>query len=233
MKKLITGIIVSIVLGVVGTGLEVKMANNKTKDVDLNKTTEVKVEKSVDSDNDDKNVIIKKENTEKDEENTQKNEENSKSNNSANNSTNNQITKSKANNNKNQNQKENNIKADAVKPQEKEQETQTQEVPKTTTPQQNNTNANNNVSTSFYDSITHGQKEFATESACSARGTQIQNNELNYVLDWNEKNPHNQISPDINYFRCYPVVDSNGEGWYLHFFCGSGEGNDAKLKSMF
>ena len=93
----------------------------------------------------------------------------------------------------------------------------------------------NNVSTTFYDSITGGKKEFSSESEAVARGTQIQNNELDYVLDWNEAHPDNQIQPDINYFRVYPsVIDENGKYWYyLHFFCRTGEGNDSKLKSMY
>lgn len=96
-----------------------------------------------------------------------------------------------------------------------------------------NSTEKNKVTTSFYDSITHGIKEFSSESECFARGTQIQNAELDYVLNYNEQHPDNQIQPDINYFRCYPVIDEQGEGWYLHFFCNSGEGNDSKLKSMY
>ena len=91
----------------------------------------------------------------------------------------------------------------------------------------------NNVSTSFYDSITGGRKEFSSESACFARGTQIQNAELDYVLDYNEQHPEAPIQPEINYFRCYPVIDERGEGWYLHFFCRSGEGLDSTLKSKY
>lgn len=108
-----------------------------------------------------------------------------------------------------------------------------------TTPSSNTQNNSpiqkNNVSTTFYDSITGGKKEFSSESEAFARGTQIQNNELDYVLDWNETHPDNQIQPDINYFRVYPsVIDENGKYWYyLHFFCRTGEGNDTKLKSMF
>ena len=105
--------------------------------------------------------------------------------------------------------------------------------------QNNNSGQKNNVSTAFYDSITGGKKDRKkngtpmTESECFALGTQIQNKELDYVLDYNEQHPEAPIQPDINYFRVYPVIDDEGTGYYLHFFCVSGEGNDAKLKSMY
>lgn len=111
----------------------------------------------------------------------------------------------------------------------------TQNTTPSSNTQNNSPTQKNNVSTTFYDSITSGKKEFSSESEAVARGTQIQNNELDYVLDWNETHPDNQIQPDINYFRVYPsVIDENGKYWYyLHFFCRTGEGNDTKLKSMF
>lgn len=110
------------------------------------------------------------------------------------------------------------------------------------TPSSNSSNTEkpkNNVTTSLYDSITGGKKDRKkngtpmTESECFARGTEIQNKELDYVLDYNEQHPEAPIQPDINYFRVYPVIDDEGTGYYLHFFCVSGEGNDAKLKNMY
>lgn len=100
---------------------------------------------------------------------------------------------------------------------------------------ENNNNQQNNVSTTFYDSITHGKREFSSESEAFARGTEIQSKELDYVLDYNEQHPEAQIQPDINYFRVYPsAIDENGNYWYyLHFFCQSGENSDNKLKSKF
>ncbi len=110
------------------------------------------------------------------------------------------------------------------------------------TPSSNSSNTEkpkNNVTTSLYDSITGGKKDRKkngtpmTESECFARGTEIQNKELDYVLDYNEQHPEAPIQPDINYFRVYPVIDDEGTGYYLHFFCVSGEENDAKLKNMY
>lgn len=105
----------------------------------------------------------------------------------------------------------------------------------------NKTNSSSNQgqqskeSTIFYDSITHGKKEFSSESEALKRGTEIQNKELDYVLDWNEEHTDNQIQPEINYFRVYPsAIDENGKYWYyLHFFCRSGEGLDQELKSKY
>lgn len=120
----------------------------------------------------------------------------------------------------------------ASTPQQSTQSTQQNTQPSSNA-QSNTSGQTNKVSTSFYDSITGGKKEFSSESACFARGTQIQNAELDYVLDYNEQHPEAPIQPEINYFRCYPVIDEAGEGWYLHFFCRSGEGLDATLKSKY
>lgn len=92
---------------------------------------------------------------------------------------------------------------------------------------------NGGATTKLYDSITGGKKEFATDSAANARGAEIKSKELDYVLDYNEQHPEAPIKPDIKYYRVYPVIDDEGTGYYLHFFCESGEGNDAKLKSMY
>ena len=107
-------------------------------------------------------------------------------------------------------------------------ETKEQETPKDTT-------QNDIVSTTFYDSITHGRKEFKSEAEAIARGDKIVDNELNYVLDYNETHPDNPIQPSINYYRIYPsAIDENGQYWYyLHFFTTNGEGQDDILKSKF
>lgn len=131
------------------------------------------------------------------------------------------------------------------KPDSKTTTTKIEQQPETPKKNDNNSGNSNNSSkgqteitkesTTFYDSITHGEKEFSSESVAVARGNEIVNKELDYVLDWNEEHLDNQIKPDINYFRVYPsVIDENGKTWYyLHFFCLSGEGNDTKLKNMY
>ena len=126
----------------------------------------------------------------------------------------------------------------ASTPQQSTQSTQQNTQPSSNA-QSNTSGQRTTVSTSFYDSITGGKKDrnkdgsIMTQDQCFARGTQIQNAELDYVLDYNEQHPEAPIQPEINYFRCYPVIDEAGEGWYLHFFCRSGEGLDATLKSKY
>lgn len=101
--------------------------------------------------------------------------------------------------------------------------------------EESNSTQNNTISTTFYDSITHGKREYKTEAEAISRGNQIVDNELNYVLDYNETHFENQMQPSINYYRIYPsAIDENGQYWYyLHFFTTSGEGQDDILKSKF
>jgi len=134
-----------------------------------------------------------------------------------------------------------------VKQENKQNNSVSKEIPKETPkeapkPKENNTTPsqkpssqpqNGGATTKLYDSITGGKKEFATDSEANARGAEIKSKELDYVLDYNEQHPEAPIKPDIRYYRVYPVIDDEGTGYYLHFFCESGEGNDAKLKSMY
>lgn len=133
-----------------------------------------------------------------------------------------------------QEKKQNNSVSNEV-PKETPKETPAPKENNNTTPSQTPSNQpqNGGATTKFYDSITGGKKEFATDSAANARGAEIKSKELDYVLDYNEQHPEAPIKPDIKYYRVYPVIDDEGTGYYLHFFCVSGEGNDAKLKSMY
>jgi len=114
-----------------------------------------------------------------------------------------------------------------VKEEPKVEETKPKEDPK---PKEEPKQQCNNL----YESITHGKVDRSSKSACVSYGNKIQNNELDEVLDYNEEHG-NFKKPTISYFRCYEVVDSNcnTKGWYLHFFCSSGECSDSKLKSLY
>lgn len=139
--------------------------------------------------------------------------------------------------NKPENKQNDSVKKEVPKETPKETPKENPNVSNNTTPSQNPSSQpqNSGATTKFYESITGGKKEFASDSEATARGNEIKSKELEYVLDYNEQHPEAPIKPDINYFRVYPsVIDENGKTWYyLHFFCASGEGNDAKLKSMY
>ena len=228
MRKIIV-LIFSVMFLVGGFGsnkiFENKIQNEKTDDTDIVEvledekekedfTTEVVVEEQKEPQ---KNV---------DEVKTEKVEEKEKTTNNQKNNTSNVNTKK---------QETLNTEQTETKP---NQDTQPIEQPKTETKEQEttkDTTQNNIVSTTFYDSITHGRKEFKSEAEAIARGDKIVDNELKYVLDYNETHPDNPIQPSINYYRIYPsAIDENGQYWYyLHFFTTNGEGQDDILKSKF
>lgn len=87
----------------------------------------------------------------------------------------------------------------------------------------------------YYRYVTGGKKEFSSEEQALAKGREIKNNELDYVLDYNMKHIDAQIKTNISNYVVYPsVVDSEGKTWYyLHFVCEDGINNDEKLKEMF
>lgn len=86
----------------------------------------------------------------------------------------------------------------------------------------------------FYESITHGKKDFMSEQEALARGEAIVKLELKIIMDYNE-NHEDFIQPDVNYYRVYPSIkDENGNTWYyIHFFCQSGKDKDDMLKRLY
>lgn len=102
----------------------------------------------------------------------------------------------------------------------------------TNTDKNDNNNDNNSSSsqisesTDFYYSITGGIKEYLTSDECLQAGEQIALQELDDVMTYNEQHMDNQIDVDINYYRCLPVQDENGTGWFLNIFCNSGNCNE-------
>ena len=232
MKKLVLSILCTVIVSaVVGVNSMLKVPTNEQSKEQLKQETKIeKVDEKIDTEDIAVKDEVKEEKIEEkpsETENNVKMETKSKSTEKTSSSVSNapkQETPKKQDSSSNSNV--------APTPQQPTQNTQQAEQPSSNT-QNNNSGQKNNISTSFYDSITGGKKEFSSESACFSRGTQIQNAELDYVLDYNEQHPEAPIQPEINYFRCYPVIDEQGEGWYLHFFCRSGEGLDATLKSKY
>lgn len=97
-------------------------------------------------------------------------------------------------------------------------------------PNDNESNDNsigdNNSSTDFYYSITGGIKEYSTSDECLQVGEEIAFKELEEVLNYNEQHIDNQIDVDIKYYRCLPVQDEYGTGWFLNIYCNSGNCNE-------
>ena len=102
----------------------------------------------------------------------------------------------------------------------------------TNTDKSDNNNDNNSSSsqisesTDFYYSITGGIKEYSSSDECLKAGERIALQELDDVMTYNEQHMDNQIDVDINYYRCLPVQDGNGTGWFLNIFCNSGNCNE-------
>lgn len=229
MKKIIICVI-SAIMTIAGVGGKV-LVDNKTEKVD-NQIPQV-VESIVDSSKEELEKatedVVEKSDEEKSEE---KKEEKEKKENDSQTTTKEKTTDSKQ-------VKDSSVSNNQTQKQSVPQKNETNVTPpkvEEKKPEQTNTNnQQNKISTTFYDSITHGIREYRSESEAIARGNQIIDNELNYVLDWNEANPDNQIQPTINYYRIYPsAIDENGGYWYyLHFFTTKGEGQDSNLKSRY
>ena len=230
MRKIIV-LIFSVMFLVGGFGsskiFENKIQNEKIDDTNIVEVLEDEKEKE---DFTTEVVVEEQQETQKnvDEVKTEKVEEKAKTTNNQKTNTSNVNTKKQENVSSNTKQIETKANQDIQPIEQPKTETKEQETTKDTT-------QNNIVSTTFYDSITHGRKEFKSEAEAIARGDKIVDNELNYVLDYNETHPDNPIQPSRNYYRIYPsAIDENGQYWYyLHFFTTKGEGQDSNLKSRY
>lgn len=207
MRKIIV-LIFSVMFLVGGFGsskiFENKIQNEKIDDTNIVEVLEDEKEKE---DFTTEVVVEEQQETQKnvDEVKTEKVEEKAKTTNNQKTNTSNVNTKKQENVSSNTKQIETKVNQDIQPIEQPKTETKEQETTKDTT-------QNNIVSTTFYDSITHGRKEFKSEAEAIARGDKIVDNELNYVLDYNETHPDNPIQPSINYYRIYPsAIDENGQ----------------------
>lgn len=110
-------------------------------------------------------------------------------------------------------------------------QTNSQEELKESSPA-NNSNNDDKINSTYY-SITKGNPEYPTESACKSAGLKIQNKELDAILDWNEEHPDNPKTRVIGSSMCIIVMKDGKEHWYLHFLTLSGENLDDELKKLY
>lgn len=110
----------------------------------------------------------------------------------------------------------------------------------TTTPQTanentnvNETNSNDTKSNDLMYSVTKGNPEYSTLDSCDKMGFTIKNNELDYILDWNEKHPDDKKQATIKSSWCIEVMKDDKIYYYLHFITENGENLDNKLKELY
>lgn len=112
-----------------------------------------------------------------------------------------------------------------------------QETPKTNTQVEEisptNDSSNDDKINSTYYSITKGNPEYSSDTACKSAGRIIQEKELDEILDWNEEHPDNPKTRVIGSVMCITVMKDGKEHWYLHFLTVSGENLDDELKNKY
>ena len=86
---------------------------------------------------------------------------------------------------------------------------------------------------SLYYSITKGNPEYSSDTACKTAGRKIQDKELDEILDWNEEHPDNPKTRVIGSVMCITVMKDGKEYWFLHFLTVSGENLDNELKAKY
>lgn len=72
-----------------------------------------------------------------------------------------------------------------------------------------------------------------TKQDCYNLGNRITNNELDYILDWNEQHPNDLKQPIIDNPSCHEVFVNGVSKWYLHFTTSNGVDMDEYLKNVY
>jgi len=96
----------------------------------------------------------------------------------------------------------------------------------------NDSSNDDKINTTYY-SITKGNPEYSSDTACKSAGRIIQEKELDEILDWNEEHPDNPKTRVIGSVMCITVMKDGKEHWYLHFLTVSGENLDDELKNKY
>ena len=76
-----------------------------------------------------------------------------------------------------------------------------------------------NSSCGIYQSITNCMVDYDSSSACYSAGDRLTEMYLNDLMDYNELNPDNPKSREIQNTECYSVDTDNGVKWFLLVVC--------------
>lgn len=96
------------------------------------------------------------------------------------------------------------------------------EQAKTIEPQQVQNNTSQPTTCGLYQSITNCKYDYDSSSACYSAGDKLTEMYLNDWMDYNDSNPNNPISREIQNTECYSVYTDNGVKWYLLVVCYGG-----------
>lgn len=209
MKKIIIGIVIFVVC--VGTIVFSIFNNKDTKQVLKQSDNNVKVEEV-------SNNEIKSENYEPVEVKEQSKTEENKI------EKNNEQKKNETSSNTTSKKEESKVEASETKPvvtqtptntvPEKKEEQQTTQTTPTTKPAEQKSS-----SCGIYQSITNCKVDYDSSSTCYSAGDRLTEMYLNDLMDYNELNPDNQKSREIQNTECYSVDTDNGVKWFLLVVC--------------
>lgn len=91
---------------------------------------------------------------------------------------------------------------------------QTTQTTTTTTPSEQKSS-----SCGIYQSITNCKVDYDSSSACYSAGDRLTEMYLNDLMDYNDLNPDNPKSREIQNTECYSVDTDNGVKWFLLVVC--------------
>ena len=218
-KKMLFILILIVVVAIIGlfTILRTNKSNNKIVSNDSVDKVDINIEDESDSTILEEETKIETEKTKEEKSQTTQSTETKKESNKDNNVKVNTNTNSKTNSTNQQTT----TKQEQPK-QEQVQEQPKQEQPKPVEPQPVQTETPKPKTCGIYQSITNCKYDYDSSSACYSAGDKLTEMYLNDWMDYNDANPNNPISREIQNTDCYSVDTDNGVKWYLLVVCYGG-----------